>query len=456
MAIATINRIIILFDGAFRSLAVDVPMVKVEQLAMLIQTAMSGKKRAFHTTKHVLHLSRGMKPEQVLAALFHDVVYFQLDGGLSGQTATLLDGITRSENDALLLGEIKPEDKAVALCADLFGFVPGQTLPLQRGMNEFLSAALAARLLQHYLSDAQLIAVFACIEMTIPFRAPDESGRTAAQLLAQRVLAFCHKPGGFPSLSEQDAARFVRTVVTDAVVFANRDLSGFTDPNPGRCLSNTLLLIEESMPHYAALSFSSIQEYRDALLRMDAFLSKLNPKLVCQSYDNLPDANTRLEMDAAVAKNIAFSCDYLAAILASMAVVEALALSTGSDCPIGMFLGDKSQSLNEPDQIEELLPVPPAGQPVNAELLQLFGNDHLLDSINDLTASPLTEFVYRFLGQPGTQRALGQAKQMFDGHLSAREFLKSLDRNMVLAIVHACAQIAVSRRGALLELEQNL
>ncbi|MDO8312380.1 MAG: hypothetical protein Q7T25_10600, partial [Sideroxyarcus sp.] len=326
----------------------------------------------------------------------------------------MLEGVTRTENGALLLQNIKSEDRVTALCADIFGFTPEQILPPQRGMNEFLSATLAARVLQRHLTDAQLIAMVACIELTIPFRAPDENGQTAAQALAQRIQARSSKHGAELSLSAQETAAFVKTVVTDAVVFANRDLSGFTTANPGRCLSNTLLLIEESMPHFAALSFCAIQEYRGALLRMDAFLSKLNPGHVCQCYDDHPDAHTLLDMGAAVIKNIAFSRDYLAAILTSMAIIEALALSTGTDCPIGMFLGDSTHSDGEPDQIEDLLPAPPTGQTVNAELLNLFVNEHLLESINDLTASPLTEFVYRFLGHRGTHQALEQAQLMFD------------------------------------------
>jgi hypothetical protein len=45
---------------------------------------------------------------------------------------------------------------------------------------------------------------------------------------------------------------------------------------------------------------------------------------------------------------------------------------------------------------------------------------------------------------------------MFDGQMSTRVFLQSLDRDMVRAIVRACAEIAVSRRDALLNLEQSL
>lgn len=456
MAIATINRLIILFDEAFRALSVPVPMPEVERLAILVQSAMSGKKRAFHTTKHVLHLSEGMKPTQVLAALFHDVVYCQLDGGLSAQAAGLLEGVTQSENGALLLREIKPGDKALALCVDMFGFSAGQILPPQRGMNEFLSAALATRVLQHHLSDGQLLAVVACIEMTIPFRAPDEDGQTAAQALAQRIQAHCGRRAAEPSFSEQQTASFVKAVVTDAVMFANRDLSGFTAANPGRCLSNTLLLVEESMSHFPALSFCSIQEYRGALMRMDTFLKNLNHAHVCQGFDAHPDTQTLQDMGAAVKRNIAFSREYLAALMTSMAIIEALALSTGTDCPIGIFLGDSAHLGGEPDQIEDLLPPAPAGQPVNADLITVFENEHILESINDLTASPLTEFVYHSLGQHGTQQALAQAQLMFDGHLTPLAFLQTLDRDMVRAVIRACAEIAVSRKATLLTLETSL
>lgn len=456
MAIATINRLIILFDEAFRALSVPVPMPEVERLAILVQSAMSGKRRAFHTTKHVLHLSEGMKPTQVLAALFHDVVYCQLDGGLSAQAAGLLDGVTKSENGALLIQEIEPGDKALTLCSDIFGFTAGQILPPQRGMNEFLSAALATRILQRYLSGEQLLAVVACIEMTIPFRAPDENGQTAAQALAQRIKAHCSRRASEPPFSEQQTADFVKTLVTDAVMFANRDLSGFTAVNPGRCLSNTLLLVEESMPHFPALSFCSIQEYRGALMRMDTFLKNLNPEHVCQDYDDRPNARTLKDMTAAVKKNIAFSRDYLAALLTSMAIIEALALSTGSDCPIGLFLGDIADADGGSCEIEDLLPPVPPGQQVNAELITVFENEHILESINDLTASPLTEFVYHSLGQHGTRQALARAQLMFEGHAEPRAFLQTLDRDMLRAIIHACSKIAVSRKEALSGLAQNL
>lgn len=422
MAIATINQMVSRFDEAFRALPVDVPTVEVERLAMLVHDAMNAKTRAFHTAQHALGLCEGMKPVQVLAALFHDLVFCQLDGGIPAQLASLLEGVTRTENGALILQVPDPDDTASALCADIFGFCPGQVLPMHRGMNEFLSAVVAARLLQRHLGNAQLMAMIAHIELTIPFREPGANRWTAAEALAERVQALSTKFQTALFFSAQEAATFARTVVADAVTLANRDIAGFTEASPEQCLSNTLLLIEESVPPGAALTIGALQAYRGALLRMDDFLSRLDPAFICQSYDGHPDPKTLVDRAATAKRNIAYSRDHLGVLLTSTAIIEALALATGTDNPLAMFLGDGC----------------------------------LLTSSNDLISSPLTAFVGRALAHHGTQDALVQARRMFDGDLSPRAFLKTLDHGVLGTVIRACAKTKPARDEALLALEQSL
>lgn len=151
VAMSTINRFIFLFDTAFQALPVKVSMVETERLAKLVHYAMESKTRAYHTSEHVFGMCEGMQPLQVLAALFHDLVYYQLDGGFPAHAASLLDDVIRSEGDALILQPIRPDDAPLTLCADLFGCEPGQVLPLYGGLNEFLSAVVAARLLHAHL-----------------------------------------------------------------------------------------------------------------------------------------------------------------------------------------------------------------------------------------------------------------------------------------------------------------
>ncbi len=454
MAISTINSFISVLDAAFQALPAQVSMLETERLAILVHHAMESQTRAYHTSGHVFGMCEGMNPLQVLAALFHDLVYYQLDEGFPKHSAYLLEGVTRKEGEALTLQPIPPDDVPLSICAALFDFAPGQALPLYGGMNEFLSAVVAARLLQPHLCVADLIAVLACIEATIPFRTPDVQGRSAITRLAQKVQQqYCLRVDGRDIGRAQE---FADRVATNAVALTNRDVGSFGETDPGLFLSNTWLLIEESNAPLAVAGMYTLQEYRFGLTRMDAFLRTLNPNHVFQCYKNTPTPGQLANLCAAAQRNIAFSVDFLGAKIASIAMVEALALCTGTDGPISMFLGEIRSAYGLPERVEDYLPVVPAKGDVNHDLLRVFEKGRTLESANDLTASPITAFVYRYIGHDGTQQALAQARQMFDGSLTPLAFLQSLDREMACAIIRACAHIALSRREALGALQQLL
>jgi hypothetical protein len=327
-------------------------------------------------------------------------------------------------------------------------------LPLYGGMNEFLSAVVAARLLRPHVGTAELIAVVACIEATIPFRAPDSQGKTATERLAQRV---CQAYRDCVDGCDPAAAQiFADRVVRDAVVLTNRDVGSFAEADPGLFLSGTWQLIEESNAPLAVAGMYTVQEYRLGLSRMDSFLRRLDPHHVFHQYKGQPSARELADLCATAHNNIVFATDFLGAKIASIAMVEALALCTGVDAPIAMFLGEIRGAYGRPERVENFLPAVPVKADVNPDLLRAFEKGRTLESNNDLTASPITAFVYRYIGHQGTHDALALAREMFDGTRSPLAFLQALDRVMVCAIVRACAQIALSRREALQTLEQKL
>lgn len=446
VATGPIHLMIKLFNDAFRALSVEVCAVDVEELASLVLHAMTGKNRTFHNTRHALGMCEGMKPLQVLAALFHDVVYCQIDGGLPALLEPFLEGVTRTEDGRLILQKISPADRATMICVEVFGLQSGQALPLQAGMNEFLSAVVAVRVLQRHLRLAHLIAIAACIEMTIPFRTTDADGHTAAQALARRVRRISESLHTELSLSPQAVPAFVKTVVTDAVMLANRDTSGFTEAEPRQCLSNTWLLLKEADASLATHGVHSLVAYRQALMRMDDFFSRLDPALICQTYDDQPDTEALRRMGANAGRNVQFSRDYLAVEITFVAILEALALGTGSDGPAAMLLGDMAV----------VVPDCALGKPGDPALLDLLDQEHLTASINDLTASPLKPLMYRFLGHAGTEHAASLARQMFAGSLTPVAFLKNLNREMVCTVIQSCASSAGSRADALLALEKRI
>jgi hypothetical protein len=450
MTIATINRFITLLSGALDALSARVPINEIERLAMLIHQSMDQGRRTYHVSAHVFDMCEGMNPRQVLATLFHDVVYYQLDGGFPPQAHKLLMRSIRVEQHTLMIRAIGEDDTGLAMCAGVFGFRPGEILPLFGGMNEFLSALVAIRLLEAHLPPQELLAIAACIEATVPFRGAAANGSGPYDRLADRLRNISR------TLDIAVAETDIDRMVTDAVVMANQDVASFAEADPGTFLSTTWLLIEESNAPLAAVGVYSIQDYRGALVRMEKFLSTLNADHVFHQYHSIPGNDKFAALRAAALKNLAFATQYLGAKIVSISVVEALALMTGGNCPVSMFLGDIRSAYGKPDRAEDFLPAVPDTEPVDAQLVAVLERGRSKESANDLTVSPLTAFVYRYLGRDGAARALLGAKQMFAGDVTAMDFLRSLNPDMVRALIRACARIALSREAPLLTLEKSL
>jgi hypothetical protein len=454
MKIANINRFIQLISAAFADLQVKISLQEVEQMAMVIHSSMESPRRRYHSSDHALHMCEDMNPRQVLAAVFHDLVYYQLDNGFPPKVAHLLTPLIGRHGNDLVLRRTASEDHTMRLCMEIFNFKPGQVLPLFRGMNEFLSAAVAVRMLHPFLSLTDLIAVVACIEATVPFRAPEADGRDSARVLADRVRKL-----GSRYLDLKDGAElenFVRRVMHDAIGIANRDVDGFAEPNPGRFVSGTWLLIEESNAPLAAVGVYTLQDYRGALARMHDFLSVLPAERVFHHYADVPSAAQYQQLTKAATANLRFTVSFLRLKMLSITVIEALALATGGNCPVSMFLGDIRANGERPERVEDHLPAGPDTGDLDAQLLQVLEKGRPGDASNDLAVSPLTAFMYRYLGPSATMSAIENGQRMVRGEMRPLEFLQSLQPAMVCAVIDACAHIALSRKERLMEIRASL
>lgn len=450
MTLSAVNRILSLFLAAFRDLSAQVPMKEVERLAILVHHSMQHGRRTYHTSSHVFELAEGMNARQTLAVLFHDVVYYQIDGGFPEKAKSLLETTVRVAGDQVVLKPFDPGDQCAAICAGLFGFTAGEPLPLYGGMNEFLSAVVATRLLEPYLATADLIAIVTSIEATVPFRGPDANGQPVFERAAARVADVSRSLGA--GLTADDVAR----VVTDAVILANRDVINFSVANHGYFLSTTWQLIEESNAPLSHAGVYSIQEYRGALMRMERFLASLHPGTVFHSYQDTPRASELAALQAATKRNLDFSVTYLGAKIVSMAVLEALALGTGGDCPVAMMLGDIRTPHVTPDRLEKFLPPLIGERPTDPALLAMFEKGRAREAVNDLTASPLTAYIYRSEGHDGMIGAVSQAKKWYAGEQPPGQFLATLRPELVKGIALACARIAISRAAELTALASTL
>jgi hypothetical protein len=242
----------------------------------------------------------------------------------------------------------------------------------------------------------------------------------------------------------------------EAIAMANRDVGGFAEPSPAKFVSATWLLIEESNAPLAAVGVYTLRDYREALTRMQNFLHGLEPERVFNHYAGYPPANEFQRLTSAATSNIAFAKSFLQLKMTSIAIIEALALETGGNCPVSMFLGDIRSTFGKPERVEDYLPAGPQAQGLDAQLLQVLEKGRPEDSRNDLTISPLTTYMYRCLGVAGSATALAHAQQMVSGAISSAQFLATLPLDMLGSLIDACARIALSRKDGLALLKLRL
>lgn len=421
---------------------------ELEDWAILIYESMSAPSRTFHGVSHCYDISQGADPIQKVSAFFHDVIYYSIDGGLSPAQEKVLHGLV-SEN---------PDDKAITLCEgtfdeptrlviDIFGFKPGQTLNPFSGLNEFLSAAMAVRCLKDTLSLTHLAKIAACIEATIPFRAPDEDGKTCSDHLFERLKEAnkTYKMG----MSHQDLVESVQR----AADLANRDVANFAVCDRAAFLSNTWNLLPESNISLRHTQSFRISDFTFALKKMSGFFTFLKAENIYTSYENKPTAKELADMTERARANIEVSNIYMHCKLLSISVLYAMAELTGGDAPIALFLGDLPTSKTISPAIEDYITLlPPAeGIKLDMRVFKLLRDGRDGESQFDIKNSPLAAYLYALMGDKDMEEALKLTVYPMTPD-DATKLLDAIPPQAVVKIARSCAKICLTRAKKLEEI----
>ncbi len=172
------ERCLYRLNWAIQQLGGDADPTRVGKIAKLIIQTMTGPWRFFHTPEHIFEVGESGDAIEVLAALFHDLVYVQVDQGVSVNISAYISPFVEEKNGELVIRNRSelPCDRVFDLVAQIFGFSAEQVLVPTAGQNEFLSAVIAAKCLEKELKPEIIAQVAACIEATIPFRGKSEAG----------------------------------------------------------------------------------------------------------------------------------------------------------------------------------------------------------------------------------------------------------------------------------------
>lgn len=502
--------------------AADLTISKLEEMAVFIYESMSISTRNYHSVQHVFDIINHderleTNPIAILAACFHDCIYYHVDGGLTPKQAILLEGsfkitgsniegqddsttnaqkiykffATERETDANVNGSGNDNPLLhLQMVETIFGYTPGQHIRTANdGLNEFLSAVVAVRMLQDHLPIEMLAHIACCIEATIPFRPPDkDTGKTHMDKLYDNMKE-ARKLYNL-KLSDEELVQSVQ----QACLLSNSDVGNFGTTDRFWFLDNTWSLLPESNESLRNEYVYSVDHFHVALFKMYGFFGFLKPAVVFHEFRGVPAAK---EMDGLVqecSNNLAFGRTYVGAKLVAMSLVSALAVLTGGDAPISLFTGDlraterrssmakvigrrasKRQKqdhfqLAKPHKVRSCdflknKPFPSKQQQhppdeslkkCNQPVYEMLAEGRRSESSFDTKRSPWAALLYGYMGDEGLNRILKEHTLYPMTDERAWSLLRALPLEPVNTIVQSILEQALSRADKMCEILSEL
>lgn len=423
----------------------NIELTQLEHIVDLIIRAMTGPWRFFHTTEHIFDVGRSDDPIEVLAALFHDLVYVQVDQGVSLNISSYIAPFIKDVNGQLIIKESSdlPSSRLFEIVTEIFGLSPNQVLSPFSGQNEFLSALIAALSLSHSLRESQLAEIAACIEATIPFRPLSSLGLKPSEILYERLVIANTKF----SFGWSDAE--IIEVVKHAVRVTNRDVENFAFPSSADFLDNTWNLLPETNHDLSNQNSYTVEGYRWSLQKMEGFMNSLSPERVFQQFRGEPNEENYQQLLSRTQKNLDVAKLYLGTKLVSIGIIEAFSMRLGREIPVSTMMGELPRIGTKAPALDELLPdiqnPKQTATEIESEVLEVLSEGRNRDSLYDLKNSPIATFIVKSIGFCEVRNLIESVKKFFAGEISETEFLAQCNPDVVKAIAFGVRQLFETR-----------
>lgn len=438
-------------NWALTNLEAPVDMHHLEEMAIFIHESQSGDSRGFHHVGRVFELSAGSSPIQLLAAFFRHTVNHFIDGQLSHRQERLLQNVflpnSFKVNPAIF------EDDMMRMLASVFGYKANEDLQeLKDGMDIFLSAIVAVNFLREKLTKKQLAELVGCMEATIPFRKPDESGEFPIDKLYHRLV----------KVNEEHALGFSEAELEmscqEAADLHNRFLGNFATPDSHKFLDHLWSLLPERYASLRRHALYSFDDFYFAVLEMRKFMESVEEMVVYATFRGIPHESEIQELHTLFLRNYRLGLDYLKVKSVGLGTIGALAtLTGGANVPKSLFFGDlhpngKAQMTCLADGLPELESIASDCDP---QVYHILSKGRGADTTFDQRNAPVAAFVYGTIGATGLAIAYEHCVHPMTAE-SSWTLLEALPYHLVETVGHAVASVAISRAGLVNEILREL
>lgn len=440
-----IPRLMTLLRNALEKMGIVGCESKIESIAVDVFRAMSAPTRLYHTSQHIFDVAKGPEASQRIAALFHDVIYLPVDGGVPHHWQDLLAPYYNEDQPKHIQGLNRSDSPAwFRLTCMIFGVNDSADFTERPGLNEFLSTLVAGALLEDILPLKDFMGIAANIEATIPFRFNAPGPEAWYNQLQQRLLA----------ADEQFELGFgekgCTTLVHHAIQIANHDIGSFAHSDPSIFFLHTWQLIAEGHRILQQPAIYSLTDYLDRLIERRKFLEGINISRLFSSKDNVPNQAMMATMKANAARNIDLAVRFFSAKIYTISLIKAAALLTGGDLPVALFMG----SLEKENIPERLLSVyfPPTQtneKHFTDPMLDILLSYGLREPVTfDTQRSPITSSLYRNVGEKGISHGFETSMKLLEEENNPQAFLNAQPTVVSKGIFELLANFSIVRKRA--------
>ena len=423
---------------------------KVNYIATLIIQSMTGTWRYFHTPEHIFEVGGESDPIEILAALFHDMIYTQVDHGIHINLSGYIYPYVREKQNSLYIlpdSEIQ-QTQIIEFLLLIFDFKKGQNLSPFGGQNEFLSALVAVQCLSEFLPLHYLAEIGACIEATIPFR-KHQNGKSPYDFLRER-LELVNKKFLFNWTSN-----YIDEILYRCIRMANRDIENFGSPNPIKFLDNTWNLMPETNHDLKAPSSYSIEGYRTSMTKMLNFLNTLVPEQIFHQYKGEPCDERLLELYENTRRNLQIANLYLQSKILTIGILEALSYRIGRSIALSTLIGEIPVNGMVIPTLDYFLPTIPRPyvpeDPIEEIVLDALTYGRQQETTYDMKNSPITAFLVKAIGFSEVKKLYQKLNDFYAQKIEADTFLAQCDPFVLRSILNGIVKLFRERKRNLIK-----
>ncbi len=424
---------------ALQQLDSQMSLADVERCFRLIWSTVSNHSRVFHNAQHILQLSDGGDAIHTVAALFHDAVYVQVDGGLAAPVLEVLKPYLLYHKGQLCIQGFAglQQWRGSALVAYLFDFHEQTPQPATEH-NELLSALLAMSCLEPFLSWGELAQITVAIEASIPFRFKPEKSVDCSP--AEQLLTRLQRANGVFELALDEPTMVL--AIHRAVAFANQDVDSFATTDPSIFLERTWQLLPEFNPALRDPMHYTVRDYRIALQRMEMFIGELEAGSIFQQFRQYPDSSTCKSRERCAQHNIDVAELYLQTKLVAIALLEALGPYYQGGGAMAEWMSPRLNELPWEESFSRWNLRHPLNTIAQSQVLEIAERGRKGYCNFDLNRSPLAAFLIRSIGFHRIVQLRKQADALFAKRIGPEEFLGQCEAKVVQSVTQRLRQLA--------------